>query len=330
MKYNHRFELTEASAHHRVYAADGAHARLDFFDHILRVAILRDDTPLLPTWSVSPGGEEAMPLEGRDKLSVEGFSLASPAITEENGLLRFTLGGADFSVELKNFRITAETERGLLYRDRSGLAYNLQGELGTGTIHYTDRFEGEKVFGLGDKTGPVDKAGRRYLDESDRAVIAQPLDFMGFNCYLSNNYEECGGRNAHGFPGQPRTLMGWPITPDVLYWAVRFLRERWGLPMMITENGYAGLDFIMSDGKVHDPQRIEFLKGYLHGLKQAADEGIPLIGYQYWSIMDNFEWAEGYDKRFGLIYIDYPSQRRVLKDSALWYAQLIAANGEDL
>ena len=171
----------------------------------------------------------------------------------------------------------------------------------------------------------------RYLSEEDRRVIAQPLDFMGFNCYLSNNYWHSDTEpNPYCYPGQPRTLMGWEITPSVLYWAVRFFHERWGLPMLITENGMANIDFIMSDGEVHDPQRVEYLKAYLCGLKRAADEGVPVLGYQCWSFMDNFEWAEGYDKRFGLVYVDYPTQKRILKDSARWYAQTIAENGENL
>ncbi len=89
----------------------------------------------------------------------------------------------------------------------------------------------------------------------------------------------------------------------------------------------ANIDFVMSDGKVHDPQRIEYIQGYLNGLQKAADEGVQLIGYLYWSIMDNFEWAEGYDKRFGLIYVDYQTQKRTRKDSSYWYSQVIKANG---
>lgn len=170
-----------------------------------------------------------------------------------------------------------------------------------------------------------------YFSEEDKELIAQPLDFMGFNCYLSDNYNHDDRTpNPHTYPGQPRTLMGWPITPNVLYWAVRFFHERWKLPLIITENGMANVDFIMSDGAVHDPQRIEYLKGYLHGLKRAVDEGIPVLGYQYWSIMDNLEWAEGYDKRFGLIYVDYDSQKRILKDSAYEYKKIIESNGSAL
>ena len=176
-KYDHRFTLTQAADSFRVYSADGVRARLDFFDHILRVSLVRDDVPLLPTWSVCPGADD-VPLTGRGKLSVEGFQTETPTETETEDAVCFTLDGVRFSVELRNFRITAETGSGILYRDRSGLAYNLAGELGAGTVHYTDRFEGERVFGLGDKSGPVNKAGRRYL--------LSVTDSMGFRAASSD------------------------------------------------------------------------------------------------------------------------------------------------
>lgn len=92
----------------------------------------------------------------------------------------------------------------------------------------------------------------------------------------------------------------------------------------------AGMDWVCLDGEVHDPQRIDFLNRYLLCLEKAIDEGIPVIGYQYWSIMDNFEWFSGFDKRFGLIYIDYRTQERTLKDSAYWYREVIRNNGSNL
>lgn len=171
---------------------------------------------------------------------------------------------------------------------------------------------------------------KEVLSEEDLALICQPLDFFGFNCYNSANYDESMGRNPQVKPGMPRTAMGWPITPNALYWAAKFLYERYQLPILITENGMANLDFVMSDGKVHDPQRIEFLKGYISGLKRAVEEGVPVIGYFYWSILDNFEWADGYDKRFGLVHVDYATQKRTPKDSAYWYAEVIRTNGENL
>lgn len=174
--------------------------------------------------------------------------------------------------------------------------------------------------------GTIPDGLKEFLSEDDLAVIHQPLDFYGWNCYHSSNYDEWSGGLEKPYPGMPRTAMDWPVTPDILYWGTKFLYERYGLPILITENGMANLDFVMSDGKVHDPQRIEFMKGYLSGLQRASDEGIPVMGYTAWSIMDNFEWAEGYTPRFGLIYVDYRTQKRTLKDSALWYAEVIRKN----
>ena len=177
MKFDHRFTLREQEPGHRIYEADGRQVRLDFFAHMLRFALMRPNIPLLPTWSVCPSGAD-VPLGGRSRLSTEGFDLVAPEVSEADGVLSFAMDGVDFSVELKNFRISARTERGLLYRDRSGLAYNFAGELGTGSVHYVDRFEGEEVFGLGDKCGPVNKAGQRFLLHTG--------DAMGFRAESSD------------------------------------------------------------------------------------------------------------------------------------------------
>ena len=138
------------------------------------------------------------------------------------------------------------------------------------------------------------------------------------------SYPECAGQ------GSPRTAIGWNITPDVLYYASKFWFERYGLPVLITENGFANNDFVMLDGKVYDPQRIDFLHRYLRQVARALEDGIPVLGYSYWSLFDNFEWAAGYDVRFGLIHVDYATQQRTLKDSALWYRDVIATNGDNL
>ncbi|MBO6041475.1 MAG: family 1 glycosylhydrolase, partial [Oscillospiraceae bacterium] len=172
---------------------------------------------------------------------------------------------------------------------------------------------------------------RALLSDADMELIHQPLDFLGWNCYLASNYNDGpDGKMEKPWPGIPRTNMGWAVTPDALYWGVRFIHERYRLPVIITENGVAIIDFRMDDGCVHDPQRIQFMKWYLRGLKRAADEGYPVQGYMVWSIMDNLEWAHSFDKRFGLIYVDFRTQERILKDSALWYSQVIRENGENL
>ena len=181
--------------------------------------------------------------------------------------------------------------------------------------------------------GTAPEALAAAISPSDWKTIHQPLDFIGYNCYyasVENDSREDGRVNPYVYTGQPRTAMGWPVTPDALYWAARFITQRYRLPLLITENGMANMDFVMGDGKVHDPQRIAYLEGYLRGLKRAVEEGCPVMGYLYWSILDNFEWTEGYDRRFGLVYVDYRTQKRTMKDSAFWYADVIAENGENL
>ena len=177
MKYDHRFVLQEASPTMRSYRADGVTMRLDFCENMLRVALIRDDVPLVPTWSVWPLPGDC-PLEGRDKLSIEGLKMTEPEVSEDEESLRFTLSGVDFTVEKKNFRITARSEKGILYADRSGLAYNFAGELGDGSVHYTRREPGERIFGLGDKSGPVNKAGRSFT--------LAATDSMGFRAQSSD------------------------------------------------------------------------------------------------------------------------------------------------
>lgn len=169
------------------------------------------------------------------------------------------------------------------------------------------------------------------LTEEEWEIVAEPLDFYGFNIYQGledlDSTEEYG---PYAYPGSPKTSMDWNVTPEVLYWSCRFLYERYGKPIMITENGMSSFDWVSLDGKVHDPNRIDFLHRYLRSIKDAVSEGIPVLGYQYWSIMDNFEWINGYDKRFGLVYVDYRTQKRTIKDSACWYRDVIATNGEIL
>ena len=165
------------------------------------------------------------------------------------------------------------------------------------------------------------------LNGEELRLISQPLDYFGYNVYFANNYNADAKEKDLGWAGMPRTQMGWAITPEVLYWSPKFLYERYHLPILITENGMANLDFVMRDGKVHDPQRIDYMYTYLSELHHAMEEGIPVIGYTAWSIMDNFEWAEGFDPRFGLIYVDYRTQERIPKDSFYWYQSVIKKGG---
>ena len=165
----------------------------------------------------------------------------------------------------------------------------------------------------------------------DLGIISAPVDFAGLNIYNGHELVPDGKLvYAEKYPGYPRTALKWPVTPEVLYWGPRLIYERYGKPVCITENGQSGNDRIFLDGKVHDPDRIDFLHRYLRELKKAVLDGIPVQAYFHWSLTDNYEWHSGYEERFGLIYIDYLSQRRIPKDSAAWYAGVIKTNGEDL
>ena len=168
--------------------------------------------------------------------------------------------------------------------------------------------------------------------EEEWDIVQSPLDFYGMNIYAAmrdlSKLSAAEGNEA--LSGEPLTALKWPITPEVLYWSARFMYERYGVPIMITENGCACTDNVHLDGKVHDPQRIDFLKRYIREYARASEDGIPLVGYIHWSFMDNFEWADGYDPRFGLVYINYQTQERTLKDSAYWYKEVIETNGESL
>ncbi|MBN2470804.1 MAG: family 1 glycosylhydrolase, partial [Anaerolineae bacterium] len=171
------------------------------------------------------------------------------------------------------------------------------------------------------------------IKAGDMETIHQPLDFYGVNIY-NGAYVRAG---ADGEPevlpqpmGFPITAFHWPVTPEALYWGPRFLWERYGLPIVITENGLANTDWVALDGKVHDPQRIDFTGRYLLNYQRAAADGVKLHGYFHWSVMDNFEWGEGTKHRFGLIHVDYETGRRTLKDSAYWYSNVIKSNGASL
>lgn len=174
--------------------------------------------------------------------------------------------------------------------------------------------------------------------ENDLGTIASPIDFCGMNIYSAWRFAT---RNTSGDivtieqeqfgEGYPRTLFDWPVTPSALYWGPKFFHERYRVPIVITENGLSSHDWIALDGQVHDPQRIDFVTRYLRELKCAAAGGTDIRGYFLWSLMDNFEWAEGYRHRFGLIHVDYLNgQKRTIKDSGHWYRDVIANNGATL
>jgi beta-glucosidase len=169
--------------------------------------------------------------------------------------------------------------------------------------------------------------------EEELMTINQPIDFLGLNIYFGHQVTLDEDDNAKLVPkaeGAPTTHSGWPIQPELLYWAPRYMYERYQIPIIIAENGFSNLDWVFQDGRVHDPQRIDFMQQHLIQMQRALEDGIPIKGYFYWSLLDNFEWTEGFEKRFGLVHVDFQTQKRIIKDSGYWYRDMIKSKGETL
>jgi beta-glucosidase len=164
-------------------------------------------------------------------------------------------------------------------------------------------------------------------------IIGSPLDFVGINIYNPGHYvratDDEPGFAAIPFPASfPHMQSEWlKIGPEALYWGPRMLHEVWGVnEVYITENGTSSADVPAADGVVYDTDRIMYLRNYLSQLQRATAEGVPVKGYFLWSLMDNFEWADGYHNRFGIHYVDYATQKRTPKLSAQFYKAVIAGN----
>jgi beta-glucosidase len=166
----------------------------------------------------------------------------------------------------------------------------------------------------------------------DLKIIASPLDFVGINVYTPQ-YARADG-SAQGFavvphPASfPHMISPWLfVGPEALYWGPRHVAGIWGAKeIYITENGCSSSDVPAADGKVYDTDRVMYLRNYLTQLQRATADGVPVKGYFLWSLMDNFEWADGYTNRFGLHYVDYATQSRTPKLSAAFYREVIAGN----
>lgn len=167
------------------------------------------------------------------------------------------------------------------------------------------------------------------IQNGDLETIHQPLDALGLNIYTGTYVRAADNESGYEFlslpKGYPRMHMPWlHILPECIYWGIRHISETVGrqdLPVFITENGCAALDEVNANGEVIDTDRIMYLRQHLKAAHRAVYEGYPLKGYFLWSLMDNFEWAWGYDRRFGIIYVDYSTQRRIPKASFHWYAE---------
>jgi beta-glucosidase len=189
-----------------------------------------------------------------------------------------------------------------------------------------------------DMLAVVDRfTGGTHIQPGDVATIAAPIDFLGVNYYMPTLVAaKVGAPGSVQFPGTegveflapdlPRTGMGWPIDPDGLHVLLKRLGGDYAkTPLMITENGASFPDVVAGDG-IHDADRIEFLADHLRAAHHAVTDGVDLRGYLAWSLLDNYEWAYGYDKRFGLVHVDYATQERRLKESARWYQRVVTTN----
>ena len=168
--------------------------------------------------------------------------------------------------------------------------------------------------------------------DGDLESISAPLDFLGVNYYFPElvraDPDAVFGGAPVPWPGAPRTSFDWPVVPDGMRETLVSLRERYGAglpPVYVTENGAAYADAVGPDGTVHDPDRVSYLDGHLRAVRAAMDAGVTVRGYFCWSLLDNFEWAEGFSQRFGLVHVDFGTQRRTPKTSYGWYRDLIAA-----
>lgn len=176
---------------------------------------------------------------------------------------------------------------------------------------------------------PVRAYGVYHTRAKDMPRRQTRLDFFGVNVY--SPFQKSWNAAVQA-PEDRKNSLGWLIDGRCLYWTLRFLYECYRLPLMVTENGMCDSDAHdrVIDGRVHDEKRIGFLREYLSNVARAIGEGIPVLGYQYWSLLDNFEWAEGYAPRFGIVHVDYKTQIRTPKDSACFYSEVIRSNGEKL
>ncbi|MCS7254759.1 MAG: GH1 family beta-glucosidase [Armatimonadota bacterium] len=168
---------------------------------------------------------------------------------------------------------------------------------------------------------------------ADMAIIGKRVDFLGVNYYsrsvIAHN-EDSKPVKAMGVKveGAEYTEMGWEVYPDGLYEMLVRLDGEYRVPKIyITENGAAYADEVLPDERVHDERRVNYLRQHILAAHRAITEGVNLAGYFVWSLMDNFEWAYGYTKRFGIIFVDFETQRRIIKESGHWYSQVIRNNG---
>jgi beta-glucosidase len=177
-----------------------------------------------------------------------------------------------------------------------------------------------------------------FVQDGDLAAISAPIDVLGVNFYNPGTvgHAPAGDGGSTVFPGcedvrfvalpVEHTAMGWPVDETGLYELLVRLWEDYRVPLMVTENGAAYDDEVSGDGAVHDAQRVSYLHRHLREVHHTIADGVDLRGYYLWSLMDNFEWAWGYDKRFGIVRVDFDTQLRTIKDSGYFYRDVVASN----
>ncbi len=192
----------------------------------------------------------------------------------------------------------------------------------------------DPLAGRGYPDGLVGEAGLRldFVRPGDLEAIATPVDYLGVNYYarivVRDEREE---QPQTLYPEPESTTMGWEVHPQSLEDHLRWLHREYAFPALyVTENGAAYADQVTPEGRVPDAKRIAYLEQHLAACARAIEAGVPLKGYFAWSLMDNFEWAYGYSQQFGLVHVDFASQRRTWKDSAYWYREVLRRNGLEL
>jgi beta-glucosidase len=186
-------------------------------------------------------------------------------------------------------------------------------------------FKGAYPAGLFDDFGVAPPP----IQDGDMAIISTPIDFLGVNNYTRSVYQATSdgsqSKVVHPVPDSLYTEMSWEVYPAALRNLLVWLYQEYApQTMIVTENGAAFPDtWEPASDVVHDPLRVAFLHDHIQAVGEAIAQGVPVKGYFVWSLIDNFEWSHGYSKRFGIVYIDYPSQRRIIKDSARWYGSFI-------
>ena len=185
----------------------------------------------------------------------------------------------------------------------------------------------EKIVALYREQGVMPEIPQSEMDD-----IFQPIDFLGLNNYYSLKISKDESVYPLGikdeFYGPDRTQMNWGVNPEGIHDLLTQIRKNYGdIPIYITENGAAYPDVVSDDGSIDDEERRSYLERYLRSVYRAIGDGVPVKGYFQWSFMYNFEWAHGYTKRFGMVYVDYVTKKRTVKKSGRWYAGVIAEGG---